>query len=439
MRLHGWRWSCAPKVALCLALLPPTLGFGEGFSRISVPVPVEIEGQRVHCQLYLKLEVKTYNLDFDRFAAEPMDKAQSMFATAVQAIRKGDAVKFASVWAAPDEMKGHSEVTVKMADESVGNWIKVARSNFDFDHLIVFAEALVGPDSVFIFDSATKAGIKRYALYVGLDQKDRVRLSAVSSATPVDLMVMNAFIAARTAPDEYKPLPGINLRYQYSIPLAGKLDAGPHPVLLEFDGTPMDFPLNDQKAKAPTPAVEVLRSATLALQSSNNDIYSSSFTPKSQEQVKKWLAAAESRKEERLQQKKLELEKQPQPKTEGPPPAAAPAAKPGTAGKAPAPPPPTTNVKFVLSADPIYLVFQAPNAGNSWLPGRLTYSYVLHQGGEYKLTNFAYSNTLDDFLQDPSLFDKNILKPAVSKPGTDAKAKAKAVPAPAKPTTVKKN
>src|SRR5258708_1364919 len=366
VRLHCWRSSGAPKVALCFALLLPTSGLGEGFARISVPVPVEIEGQRVHCQLYLKLEVKTYNLDFDKFTVGPMDKAQSMFATAVHAIRKGDAVKFASVWAAPDEMKGHSEVTVKMSDESVGNWIKVARSNFDFDHLTVVAEALVGPDSVFIFDSTTKAGIKRYALYVGLDQKDRVRLSAVSSATPVDLMVMNAFIAARTAPDEYKPLPNINLRYQYSIPLAGKLDAGPHPVLLEFDGTPMDISLNDQKTKMPTPAVEVLRNAALALESGNNDIYSSSFTPKSQEQVKKWLAAVESRKEERLKQKKLELEKHPQTKTEEPQSAAAPATKSGTAGKPP--PPSATNLKFVVHPHTCALLFDAPNAGDSWLP-----------------------------------------------------------------------
>lgn len=434
VRLHGRRSSAVVKTVVCLALLAPTLGLGQGFTRVSVPVPVEVEGQRVHCQLYLKVEMKSYNLPFDKFAAGPMDKAQTMFATAVEAIRKEDATKFASVWTSPDEMKGPSGVTVKMADESVGNWIKVARSNFDFDHLTVVAEVLVGQDSVFIFDSLTKAGIERNALYVGSDQKDRIRLSAVSSATPVHLMVMNAFDAALTDPDEYKPLPNINLRYQYSIPLAGKLDLGAHPVFLEFNGVPMDFPLTDEKSKAPTPALEVLRNATLAYRSGKNDVYSSSFTPKSQERVKQWLAATEVRKRERLEQEKLELEKHKQTQPQAAQPAVPSITKPGTAEMLPVP---STNVKFVLSADPIFLVFQAPNAGSTWMPKNLTYSYILRQGSDYKIANFAYSNTLDDFLQDPSLFDKNVLKPAPSKPGTDAKAKA--VPIPAKPTTVKKN
>jgi hypothetical protein len=443
MTMSPRRGSSAVLMAVvCLALLAPGLGLGEGFTRVSVPVPVEVDGQRMHCKLYLKVEMKSYNLPFDKFAAAPMDKAQSMFATAVDAIRKQDEAKFASVWTSPDEMKGRSEVTVKMSDESVGNWIKVARSNFDFDRLTVVAEVLVGPDSMFIFDSPSKAGVQRYALFVGSDQKDRVRLSAVSSATPVDLMVLNAFVAAKTDPDQYKPSPNINLRYQYSIPLAGKLDSGPHPVFLEFDGQPMDFPLSDEKSKAlaPTPVLEVLKNATLAYQSGKNDVYTSSFTPKSQEKVKQWLAATEVRKQQRLEQEKLEEEKH---KQTTPPPAAVPSTakpatgKPATTKPETAPPVPSTNVKFVLSADPVFLVFQAPNAGSKWMPGNLTYSYMLRQGSDYKIANFAYSTTLDDFLQDPSLFDKNVLKPAPSKPGTDAKAKA--VPTPAKPTAVKKN
>jgi hypothetical protein len=74
-----------------------------------------------------------------------------------------------------------------------------------------------------------------------------------------------------------------------------------------------------------------------------------------------------------------------------------------------------SNVKFVLNADPIFLVFQAHAPGNTWMPQQLTYSYVLREGGTYKIANFSAMNELDDFLQEPALFDKNILKSAPKK------------------------
>ena len=428
------------KVVVCLVQLLPALGFGE-LTRVSVPIPVEIEGRPVHCQLYLKLEMKNYDLPFDKFATGSLDKAETMFATAVEAIRKEDATKFASVWTSPDEMEGNKQETVKMEDESVGNWIKVARNNFDFDHLTIVAEALLGSESMFIFDSVTKAGVQRYALYVGLDQKGRVRLSAVSSAAPLELMVLNAFVAARTAPDEYKPVPNLYLRYQYPIPLTGEKNTRPHPVFLEFDGAPTDFSLSDEKAKPPSPVLALLRDATLAYKSGNNDAYANYFSPKSQGAVKKWLAAMDEQKQERLKREKIQQEKLEQKKLEqqklnpaqtSAPPAATPVSKPKTAE---IPPVPTAHVKFVLNADPIYLVFQASGPGDKWMPANLTYSYILHQGNDYKITNFAYSNTLDDFLQNPALFDKNVLKPPPAKPVTP---NGKGVPPSAKPTTVNK-
>jgi hypothetical protein len=49
------------------------------------------------------------------------------------------------------------------------------------------------------------------------------------------------------------------------------------------------------------------------------------------------------------------------------------------------------------------------------MPQALSYSYVLRVGGTYKIANFSSMNTLDDFLQNPALFDKNILKQAPEK------------------------
>jgi hypothetical protein len=433
---RSWHWVTLVLVVVVFAVAPQKL-FGQGFSRLSIPVPVDIDGQSTRSTMYLKAEMKIINQRFDQFAAGGADKAGSMFVEAVQALRKNDAKAFGRVWSSPDEMKnaGHSE-SVKLSDNTPGGWVKLIRGMFNFDQLTVFAEVLVGPDTMFLWDAQTKDGMLRRVFYVGPDKSGRTRLSAPGDEKPIQLLLLNAFDAARTEPDSYKPLPNINLRYQYPIPLAGTHDSGAHPVFLEFDGLPMDFSLTDEKVKPPTPALAFLRGATLAYRSGKNDIYSGSFTPKSQEKVKQWLVVEEKQKQERLKQEKLKQANEPTPPAAQP--VVPPAAEPQPAAK---PPDQSANVKFVLNADPIFLVFQAPGKGSSWLAKNLSYSYILRQGSEYKLTNFAYASTLDGLLQDPSLFDKNVLKPAVAKPGApNAKGPdAKGVPAAAKPTTVNKN
>ncbi len=395
LKLKMARLSAA-FVAGCLMIVAPGIVFAQQFAAVSVPLPVEIDGQPTHCRLYLKFETKSYNVPFEKFAAGRLDNAQTMFATAVDAIRKNDAAKFASVWTSPDQMKRDSQVTVSLADNSTDSWLKVARSSFDFDKLTVVAEVLVGSQTMFIWDASTKAGIQRNAFYVGLDQKNQPRLSAVSSNSPIEPLILNAFVAAKMYPAVYKPISNLNVGYQYPIPVAGPGDAGAHPVFFEFDGAPMDFPIADEKVKAPSPLLEFLRNAAFAIRSGKDKSFAGDFTPRSGKPMRQWLAS---------------IEKQQQAKQRSHP-SASPASNYATAGLISAM---MANVKFVLDADPVFLVFQAPGSGDNWMPQALSYSYVLREGGTYKIANFSSMNTLDDFLQNPALFDKNILKQAPRK------------------------
>src|SRR5271170_6276352 len=389
LKLKMARLSAA-FVAGFLFVIAPGIVLAEQFAAVSVPLPVEIDGQPTHCRLYLKFETRSYNVPFEKFAAGRMDSAQTMFATAVNAIRKNDAAKFASVWTAPAQMKRDSQVTVALADNGTDSWLKVARSNFDFDKLTVVAEVLAGSETVFIWDAPTKAGIQRNAFYIGLDQKNQTRLSAVSSNSPAEPLILNAFVAAKMDPAAYKPISNINVGYQYPIPVAGPGDAGAHPVFFEFDGAPMDFPIGDEKIKAPTPLLEFLRNAAFAVRNGKDKSFAGDFTPRSGKTISQWLAATKKRQQA----------------------SASPASNYETAGLISAM---MANVKFVLNADPIFLVFQARGSGDKWTPQALSYSYVLREGGTYKIANFSSMNTLDDFLQNPALFDKNILKQAPRK------------------------
>jgi hypothetical protein len=237
------------------------------------------------------------------------------------------------------------------------------------------AEAQAGSDTMFVVDLRAKSGATLpAAFYIGPDKNNRTRLSAVDSSSPVLTLVLESFRAAQTDPSTYKPLPNLKLRYQYPIPLAGGAKPGAHPVSFEFDGSPMDFPVGDQNVKPPSALLAFIRTESLAEQSGNKDLYTNSFTPKSRERVQQWL----------------------------------------TSGGKLAPVRPD-NVKFVLDAEPFFLVFGAPGAGNDWMPEHLTYTTVVHEGGTYKMANFSSSTLLDDFLQDPSLFDTRFLKRAPGK------------------------
>jgi hypothetical protein len=173
------------------------------------------------------------------------------------------------------------------------------------------------------------------------------------------------------------------------------------------------------------PVLEFLRNANLAYRTEKNDIYAADFTMKSQEQVRHWLASVETQKRERLkqEQQKQKTEKPPAPPTEAD-------AKATAIAEALVEP----HVKFLLNAGPLFLVFQAPGPGSAWKPANLVYSYVVVQDGAFKIANFGYSNTLDDFLHDPALFDRNVLKPVPQKPGAP---KVKVAPVAAKPATAK--
>jgi hypothetical protein len=401
-------------LALAALLVSCAVAHAQGFERVSLPIPVDIEGQPVHCPLYLKVEMKTIGQPLDKFSAGQLDESQRMFATALQALRGKDAAKFASVWASPNQMAAAGSEMVALKDNTAEGWMKAFGSLFDFSNVTVIAQVQVGSQPMLVWQASAANTPQRRAFYVGPDKTGHQRLSIVSSATPIEGILLNSFVAALTSPDLYKPVPSLNLRYQYPIPLEGKGNAGAHPVFFEFDGAPMDFPIANEKIKPPSAVLAFVRQASVAYDAGKYAEFTAYFTSRSQSKVRQWIGAMERQRE---QQK-----------------AKAASSTATTAIPASLVPVGGGNVKFVIDADPLFLVFQAPGIGSNWTSDKLTYSYLLRQESSFKIANFGYSSFLDDFLQNPALFDKRILKPVPLKPGA---AKLKPAPAPARPVAAK--
>jgi len=74
-------------------------------------------------------------------------------------------------------MKGLGTTIITLADDIPENWIRQARSIFDFDNLKVIAQVQLGLRTMFIWDSMTKDGARRNAFYVGFDKNNNCGLA----------------------------------------------------------------------------------------------------------------------------------------------------------------------------------------------------------------------------------------------------------------------
>ena len=187
---------------------------------------------------------------------------------------------------------------------------------------------------------------------------------------------------------EYTPAKDLKVKFHSVLSLAGKQTPGAHPVAFVFDGTAMNFSVFDTAEAPPSPLLEFYRSAYLALKKRSFDDYVSKFTPESQRQVKTWtqnLSAANAADYfNALVQARY--------------------------------------VKFVLDADPIFLVFYSGDKTDKWTAGSLHCEYVVRDPASkgYKLANFAFTSSLDDILGNPELFNQQSFRqttaPAVAQP-----------------------
>lgn len=339
------------------------------YARSNLPLPVEIESQQVHAPLYLGLDLRMVRMPFGQFAATATDPADKQFVTAIKAAQAGDAAQFAKVWSAPNEMKSAGTTTVAMAgDNGPDAWMKMVRANLDLNHFEMVAEAWVGSGRVFIFDSQMQGHPLRSAFYVGPDQKGESKVTVVSSSTTVPALILNCFQAAQTKPQLYNPMAVVHTAYRLALPVEGAGQAGTGSVMLEFNGLP----------QAPAPIAQLFRNANQAYKKREIKTVESYFTAGSQQRVNPWLARLAAGNSRTM---------------------------------APSILPPAEHIQFVLTADPVYIVFTAPPPVPGISPG-WSYQFVIHEGSFYKLANYSYSSTLDDLLQNKELFTKEHLRSA---------------------------
>ncbi len=312
--------------------------------------------------------MKWYGEPLDAFAAGNLDARESACAASLRDIREKNYAAFKRIWEVLPKSAPGTSLGVVIGDSKT--WLDAYRASFDFSHVTMIAQALVGSHSVCVWEANAKSGAVRRAFIVRGGGQGPATVSAVTSATVIEEMILNSMEAARRNPAAYKPVSGLRLRYQYEIPSEGKGNFGEHPVSLQFDGMPLDFDLTQAQIPAPSPVVEFYRRAYSAYGSNDFDAFAGMLTPQSEAQLRQWLATQKGKKP----------------------------SVPSLVGQ--------RYVKFVMNGDPIFLVFSSQHKGKTRTPVPATYRYVVREpaSGTYALANLDYGNALDEFLNS-GLFD----------------------------------
>ena len=348
--------------------------------------------------MFLQFEARWYDVAMNKLHGNTGDPSESACAAALEYIRTKNYAQFKNIWEIPPKPAASANDPssgVQVGDSNA--WLDGYRSAFDFDHVAMVAKILVGSHSVCVWDANAKSGPVRRAFIVRADRHG-VKVSAVTSDTKLEEVILNSMEAARRAPSDYKPVFEFHPRLQFAIPSEDKGIAGEHPVFLQFDGVATDF---DMAQKTPLHTadslIEFYQRAYLANSGPSSDVLAAMFTSRSAADLKKWKD-----KEQEKDDKQLAVHAE-------------------QAFLAP------RYVKFVIHGDPVSLVFVSSEAGKAWKPELLSYRYIVKDPSSEQLqfANLGYANALDQLLYS-KLFDMRILRaPQSNAKPTAAPAKTK--------------
>jgi hypothetical protein len=372
-----------------VALVATAAPSSEGFATLSYPLAVKVETDYVPTAIHLKFDIKRYDTPFDAFAARELDAREAKFAQWMKALRTRDYAKAEALFTPPrpvqpsvEKSAEHSRVVA--ANRTPKNVVDMYHGAFGgLRDVTVVAQILAGSKSLFIWE--TKGGNAQVRRAFSVDQN--LGVSEVTMSNPVETLIVNNIMdrAARD-PKADRGEPGFTAPYEFPFPVDGPWTPGPHPVVIQFSGKPVDIPFYGEGA-APDAVSALYRTAYGELRERNVEKFLEHFTPNSRTKWQRWYQSMTPEAFDQFQ----------------------------TQATAP------RSIKFILDAGPLLIVFHGDTG--TWKAGTLRYDYLVKNPGTGALqfANVAYSSFFDDVIGSPSLFDQNILRPTQAMTSSTAK------------------
>ena len=385
-------------LAIFAVLLFTSAARSADLKRQSYPLPVDVDDAQLRSSLYLQVEVKTYDMPLEKFAAQQLDSREAVFSQVLLAIRKKDYATFAKLWEPPKPAPKNADTksapagAPNLPPDQVAELISQMMGGLQ--DVTVIAQALMGSESVFVWEAKMPKVSRRAAFSVHAMAGNKLTVTDVSSVLdPIGaLLVSNMRAAARDR--GYQPVADPNRPFRYAFPLGGNNTPGEFPVYLQFAGKSYNFSVYDEKATAPDPFLAFYQKVFLTFKKRAFDDYRAFYTPGSQRKLQQLFTALNKEGMENFY-RATTMDRY---------------------------------VKFVLDADPVYLVFYSGSAAPQWGAGALAYDFVVKDpnSGKLMMTNFGYEGILDDVLRNRKLFDQQVLKPHPAAPPVGGKPGATA-------------
>ncbi len=358
-------WFLAPlTVVLPLQAAPGTA------ATLRFPVVLNIDVQTVQTSMLLKVPITTYGIggctieELESGQADPSERTVAIFLKSMRSPNLQDYRELV-YWPPAKEFSRLSPGTITTSlsfEEQLTLW----RTQFDaFRNVRVEARVTTGLGDLFVWKVETPTGRRRTGVLVLLVQGKR-RVAWVQSGYPVEALIANTLDQAPGAYMEEKSV-GLSQPRAFALPL-DKND-----IALEFDGQHLDAQVGTSSS-LPPPA-QVLSDAIGKFRKREKDVLGL-FTDWSQTILTQSHSAKDSRGFEAMCAQQSSI---------------------------------PSHMKFILNADPVFIIFMAPRAGNTWGNESLEFRYVFASGDSIKITNvnsegsldrvFLYSKYLPQFLK----------------------------------------
>jgi hypothetical protein len=385
-------------MALCLGFF---MGQAEAqdFTIRNFPIPISIDGEHVRSGAFLQFEMKNYGVPFSKFSAGKLDPRETVFAELVKGIQRNDPKAVEKVLMpprvrkpAPDPNGGVVSAPPLPPDKNAEETGAVYRSAFgNLENIDVIAQVLVGSKSLFVWDAKLPGRPRRRAFSVEPDGTSRLVAREVTAAAPADILILSVLEDGVKDPAAYAAVSDPHLRYRQPLAVEGKNKTS-HEVALLFGGEPVDF---DTFGETPTsdPLLLFYRDVFRAFKAGKQEEFLAGHSAKSQMKFRQWWATMSKDASDGYYARTV-------------------------SGRF---------VKFVLNADPVFILFYGQNKGRDWVPGSLGYQYVVRNPAnqQYLIANVLSQGFFDDVVGNQDLFDQRVLKgPAAP----TAPAKSPAVP-----------
>lgn len=361
--------SLAKAAAVCALLLAGAASAADHKAEIlDFSVPIGSDGVKTSSGLRLRLQAVEYRQPLDRFAAGASDAKETALARFMNAIRQKNHAEAEGVFRAavlPAGKPGKVPASAEVVDMFNGFFN-------GFTDVSVLYQCLVEGKSVFVWEGTTSEKSRLSRGFVVDSNADKTAsVSLISSRSPLEEVIVETVLPANRVPSG-----GAAASAGLFSSRVGLTSPG-YPPSFVFAGAKMDFDVLGGTA----PADEVLKSYQAAWVAMRDD--------KAEEFLKYWTPASAAKYRAVIDELKKNGKWGPY--------------RDATAGP--------RYVKFVLRAEPFYLIFYSAAPLNNWVSGTLRYDYMVQREGKVLLTNYYYQSFLDGLLRDPLQFDQSVFRP----------------------------